>query len=118
MTFDELRSANATRVHRWHDEDSIPWNIAEWTNALCGEAGEAANVAKKIRRVETRARGRDNERDVDELRRKLGDELADVVIYADLCAHELGLSLAECVAVKFNRTSVEYGFPERLREPA
>jgi hypothetical protein len=27
--------------------------LADWSNAMCGEAGEAANVVKKIRWIET-----------------------------------------------------------------
>lgn len=113
LSFDRLREINTTRCARWHDGGE-PWNIAEWTNAVAGEAGEASNVAKKIRRVETRAVGRPGELDVAALEAKLGEELADVVIYCDLTAAERGIDLAEAVRAKFNKTSVEYGFPERL----
>lgn len=113
LSFEVLRAINVSRCTRWHS-DGEAWNVADWTNALCGEAGEAANFAKKIRRIDTNAHGRPTEQNRDELVDKLGMELADTVIYADLVADFLGLDLAEMIRVKFNRTSVEYGFPERL----
>jgi len=113
MTFADLRGPNVVRCARWHS-DGVAWNIAEWTNALQGEAGEAGNVAKKIRRVETNAHGRPSEQDVAALEAKLADELADTVIYADLTAAERNIDLAAAIQSKFNRTSEEYGFPERL----
>lgn len=113
LLFEELRSVNVPRCARWHS-DGVAWNIAEWTNAMQGEAGEAGNVAKKIRRVETSAHWRASEQDVPELEAKLGDELADTVIYCDLTAAERSIDLAAAIRSKFNRTSEEYGFPERL----
>lgn len=55
LTFDTLREVNVTRCKKWHPPGSIPWTSADWSNALCGEAGELANVVKKIRRQETGA---------------------------------------------------------------
>ncbi len=113
LKFDDLRVVNVSRCLRWHPPGSIPWNAADWSNALCGEAGELANVVKKIRRHET---GCVNNGDpsLAELKPMSADELADVVIYADLLAHYLGIDLGEAVRNKFNRSSVKFGFPERL----
>lgn len=115
LTFAELSAGNRQRAERWHpgfpeDDD---WSGADWSNAMCGEAGEYANIIKKIRRHET---GAANEGDppVEELKRKAARELADVVIYADLNASYLGIDLGEAIREKFNQKSVEYGFPERL----
>jgi hypothetical protein len=47
-TFEALRTRNVSRLARWHDPDSEPWTGADWSNAMCGEAGEAANVVKKL----------------------------------------------------------------------
>lgn len=113
LTFETLRSQNAPRCQRWHPATSIPWSLADWSNALCGEAGELANFIKKLRRHET---GAVNEGDPkpDALVAAAGEELADVVIYADLLAHKLGLDLATEIVTKFNTTSMKHGFPERL----
>jgi NTP pyrophosphatase (non-canonical NTP hydrolase) len=115
LDFATLRRQNEARARRWHpgfpeDDD---WNGADWSNAMCGEAGEAANVVKKLRRHET---GHHGARDGDEahLHDALADELADVIIYVDLLAAKYGIDLAVAVASKFNEVSARQGFPERL----
>lgn len=43
---------NRRRCERWHPgfpHDPGGWSGADWSNAMCGEAGEAANVVKKLR---------------------------------------------------------------------
>jgi NTP pyrophosphatase (non-canonical NTP hydrolase) len=113
LSFDALRLANGSRCARWHPPESTPWTAADWSNATCGEAGEMANVIKKIRRYET---GAINEGDppLEKLKGLAADEIADVVIYADLLAKYLGVDLGQAIRAKFNRTSEKYGFPERL----
>ena len=63
-------------------------NLEYPTLGLAGEAGEVANIVKKIQRdcggVIT-----------DEVRAKLKDELGDVLWYISACADELGLTLVE-----------------------
>lgn len=83
---------------------------------MCGEAGEAANVVKKLRRIETSTVGAHNAAQTDDvaLRAKLGEELADTVLYAVLVADHYGIDLATHVVAKFNSVSVESGFPERI----
>ena len=127
----ELRAANVARMHRWHGEDD-GWTLADWSNAMNGEAGEVANVVKKIRRTETpglweaqkypgdsglaqitlAAMPADEAREA--LLVKLADECADVLCYLDLLAHEAGIDLGQAVASKFNRVSQAQGFPERI----
>lgn len=63
-------------------------NLEYPTLGLAGEAGEVANIVKKIQR--------DNEGVItDETRLKLKDELGDVLWYISACADELGLTLNE-----------------------
>lgn len=109
-----LSLPNRARARKWH-EGMEPWSGADWSNAMLGEAGEAANVVKKLRRLETGARGnRVNEQDVNNLREKLAVELADVVIYMDLlCAH-YSLDLVAAIKSKFDEVSEKQGFPERI----
>ena len=113
LDFAVLRVVNAARLRRWHDPESEPWTGADWSNAMCGEAGEVANVVKKLRRHETRT---SPQGDPDELtlRAWLASELADVVLYADLLAKHYHIDLGGAVIAKFNLKSEEQGFPERL----
>jgi NTP pyrophosphatase (non-canonical NTP hydrolase) len=63
-------------------------NLEYPTLGLAGEAGEVANIVKKIQR--------DFGGEItEETRQKLKDELGDVLWYISACADELGLTLAE-----------------------
>jgi NTP pyrophosphatase (non-canonical NTP hydrolase) len=63
-------------------------NLEYPTLGLAGEAGEVANIVKKIQR--------DFGGEItDEVRAKLKDELGDVLWYISACADELGLTLEE-----------------------
>jgi NTP pyrophosphatase (non-canonical NTP hydrolase) len=66
-------------------------NLEYSTLGLAGEAGEVANIVKKIQRDHG---GVIN----DEIRGKLKDELGDVLWYISACADELGLTLDEIAA--------------------
>lgn len=115
LSFNNLRLANVERAKRWHPgfPDTAGWSGADWSNALCGEAGEAANVVKKLRRSECGARGAlDPDRPA--LLVALAEEVADVATYLDLLAAYYGIDLGRAVAEKFNRVSEREGFPERL----
>ena len=61
-------------------------NLEYPTLGLTGEAGEVANIVKKIQRDHG---GVIN----DEIREKLTDELGDVLWYISACADELGITL-------------------------
>jgi NTP pyrophosphatase (non-canonical NTP hydrolase) len=92
-----------------HTLDS--WSPSEWTNAICGELGEAANLTKKILRHDQGIRGnvKPEDQDRDALRLRAIDEIADVIIYADLAIQALGGDTASVVRDKFNRKSAEIG---------
>jgi NTP pyrophosphatase (non-canonical NTP hydrolase) len=115
ITFAEVTAVNRARAGRWHPgfPDDDTWTLADWSNAMCGEAGEAANVVKKLRRVETGLVGVLDLPAV-ELREALADELADVFCYLDLLATKAGIDLPVAIVAKFNRVSERQGFPERL----
>jgi hypothetical protein len=93
LSFDELREANVRRCEAvFHSLDR--WNELEWAGAMCGEAGEAANQAKKIRRGDANASAY-----------KVAQEVADTIIYGDLLCARLGISLGDVVRAKFNEVS-------------
>jgi NTP pyrophosphatase (non-canonical NTP hydrolase) len=115
LSFAQLRAVNVERAARWHPgfPNDGKWNGADWSNAAAGEMGEACNVVKKLRRQETGGRGAVDP-DYHVLLSKLGDEIADTIIYLDLLAAFYGVNTAEAVAAKFNAVSVREGLPERL----
>lgn len=92
VDFEQLRAANVTRS----EQCFFPvkeWTPTDWATAMAGECGEACNLIKKNRR------GDPVELDA------IGDELADVVLYADLLAARLGIDLGQAVRRKFNAVS-------------
>lgn len=110
--FSELNAARADRWHSGFPQNEDGWTGADWSNAMCGEAGEAANVVKKLRRIDT---GLEGNRGVSEteLRAKLATELADAFTYMDLLATFYDIDLSAAIIDKFNAVSDEHGFPER-----
>jgi len=131
LTFDELRDTNKARCEAaFHQVEA--WKPWEWSNAMAGEVGEACaegfalltalsarcgaacNITKKMNRIWPANQFKQNwnkpeDQRMAELEAKLADELADVVIYADLLATRIGRSLGDCVRDKFNAKSDEIG---------
>lgn len=122
LTFQQLSTVNAQRANRWHHgfpKHKDGWTGADWSNAMCGEAGETANVVKKLRRLDTDVQqAEQGEHEVQDyqnmLRQKLATEIGDTFMYLDLLAQFYGLKMEECVAETFNRVSEREGFPERI----
>lgn len=102
-----LRAANAARQLEWDADNQI--TAAYRGNELAGEVGEACNVIKKLERERMGIRG--SRASVAEL----ADELADVLICADLIALQYGIDLEAAVARKFNATSEKVGLSTMLR---
>lgn len=112
LTFQQVAEINAERCKRWHNE--AVWTGADWSNAMNGEAGEAANVVKKLRRHETGAYLGVMDKDYGSLTLDLAHEIADTILYAFLLADHYGINVAAAVVDKFNLVSERQGFPERL----
>lgn len=118
LTFDELRAINKARCEAaFHEVDA--WKPWEWSNAMAGECGEACNITKKMNRIWPanqfkQSWNKPEDQRMAELEARLADELADVVIYADLLATRIGRSLGDCVREKFNTKSDEIGSPIKL----
>jgi len=73
-------------------------NLEYPTLGLAGEAGEVANIVKKIQR--------DFGGEItEETRQKLKDELGDVLWYISACADELGLTLTEIAEFNVEKLS-------------
>lgn len=100
-----LREANTARQHEWDPNDKV--TLTYRGNELAGETGEACNVIKKLERERIGIRGsRASVLD-------LANELADVVICADLIAMHEGIDLDQAIRDKFNATSEKYGLVTR-----
>ena len=98
MTFEEYQS-EASQTALYPRRLS---NLEYPTLGLAGEAGEVANIVKKIQRG-------NNGVLTDETRAKLKDELGDVLWYISACADELGLTLDEIAAYNVNKLAQRHG---------
>jgi NTP pyrophosphatase (non-canonical NTP hydrolase) len=77
-------------------------NLEYPTLGLAGEAGEVANIVKKIQR--------DHGGTItDDTRAMLKDELGDVLWYISACADELGLTLTEIAEYNVNKLAKRHG---------
>ncbi len=77
-------------------------NLEYPTLGLAGEAGEVANVVKKIQR--------DFGGEItDEIRTRLKDELGDVLWYISACADELGITLTEIAEYNVGKLAKRHG---------
>lgn len=108
-TYPTLRSANIARQMEWDGDNQI--SASYRGNELAGEVGEACNVIKKLERERMGMPG--SRATVDEL----ANELADVLICADLIAAHYGVDLEAAVQRKFNATSEKVGLSTRLSVP-
>jgi NTP pyrophosphatase (non-canonical NTP hydrolase) len=77
-------------------------NLEYPTLGLAGEAGEVANVVKKIQRDHGGVLN-------DEIRSKLKDELGDVLWYISACADELGITLDEIAHFNVEKLAKRHG---------
>lgn len=120
LTFAQMQEENSNRCRRWHTgpEGMNEWTALEWAGAMCGEAGEAANAAKKLRRLELGMQQASGDTpaptDLHGARARVLKEVGDTVIYAGLLCERVGGTLEEAVREAFNSVSVREGFPERL----
>ena len=114
LTFATLRSANLARIPQFRnsagqlahaEKDGSDWVPAQWLQAVIGELGEYANIRKKYER-----------RDISlhEFKVLAGKELADVQIYLDILAFQLGIDLGQATIDKFNEVSTRVGSSIRL----
>ena len=108
LTFAKLRVVNVARCEAvFHGLDR--WSPTDWGCAMAGEAGEACNIIKKLRRLDDGPKPAYYEGEKTRLAEEAALELADVIIYCDLLAARLGYTLEEVVKTKFNVVSNRRG---------
>ena len=109
----ELREKNETRANEWRrdrtTQSRTPLTFS--TTELAGEVGELCNEIKK---VERKTYGLAGGKTLEEAFPKICEELADVVICADLIGMKLGINLPSIVRDKFNKTSDKNGMTTKL----
>ena len=96
LTFRRLRKANVLRCETAFKRCLRDWSLAEWSNAMAGECGEACNITKKILR---------GDKNIKKHRIELAKEIADIIAYADLLAAAADIDLEKAVIEKFNEVS-------------
>jgi NTP pyrophosphatase (non-canonical NTP hydrolase) len=112
MNIFEIQQLNLERAQEWH-EGSEPWTGGDWAAAMCGEFGEAANVVKKIRRIETGVRNavsQNKNKGIEDLRVDLESELAGGFLYMLLLASHYHIDMEKAIEDEFDRKSTENGF--------
>lgn len=121
LSLRQVIEQSALRAKRWH-EDYEPWSPLEWSGAMCGESGEAANAAKKLKRLAQKMKNLDKrglkspvvEEQAAEYRKLIAKETADSILYGVCLCNEIGEDLVETLIKVFNEKSEEYAFPERI----
>lgn len=116
-----LQRQSRDRAARWH-EGAEPWSLLEWAGAMCGESGEAANIAKKIKRIDqgmwnnafTPASPADLQGKRQQLCAALARETADAILYGICLLNELDVDAGDVIRAVFNQKSQEAGFPEAV----
>lgn len=121
LTIEEVVNTSIERAKRWHGGSVNSWTTLEWAGAMCGEAGETANAAKKLKRlIDEMPSINEASRhylDQDEAKKQVAKEVCDTILYAVLVAASVGLDGKQVTAYLvdvFNQKSIDYGFPERL----
>lgn len=114
LDFAQLRYANEQRLPQFKNRKGEPahskadgsdWSLNDWGVAAGGEMGELLSLLKQVRRGDVA---------LDELREDIGKEIADVIIYLDILAKQLGLDTGKIVAKKFDEVSRRVGSDLRL----
>ncbi len=104
MTFDEYQKLASLTAGYPNRKDNLQYP----TLGLAGEAGEVANIVKKIQR--------DFEGIItEEIRNKLKDELGDCLWYIAACADELGLSLEEIAKHNVEKLAIRYNLSHQTK---
>lgn len=116
-----IQAVSITRSNRWHNGDYKEWSALEWAGAMCGEAGEAANAAKKLKRLEDKLVSLNSVEEnrhytnKEQAKNAIGKEVADTILYGVLLMARAGITdVEEVIREVFNAKSIEYNFPERL----
>lgn len=112
LTFDEFSVINLRRCEspKGFNHELHSWTLADWFTAALGELGEAANVAKKLKRIQDGIQGNKETETERALLEKLRQELADTFSYLDLLVQSTGFCLGDFLMDVFDAKSKEIGY--------
>lgn len=110
LTFDKLSEENKKRCEspEGFDHACDSWTPTDWACATAGELGELCNLLKKQLRTKTATKP--NLKDT-VTHAQIAEEIGGTLLYLDLLATRLGMSLEGCVRYEFNRVSEKRGYP-------
>lgn len=117
LTLRELSAQSWDRSKRWLNGDMSQWSLLEWAGSMAGEAGEACNVAKKLKLIEHKLVNAGSERpmyDTGVAKFKIAWEATDTLLYAIVLIKAAGYDPESMIRDVFNAKSIECGFPERI----
>lgn len=120
MDINYFSKINLQRCEEGFKHKLESWSEAEWTNAIAGEIGElliVCNTVKKLIRFRDNVQGnfKPNE-DLLTLKIKAAEELADIIIYADLTLARLGFNSNDVIKQVFNFKSKQINSTIMLAE--
>ena len=111
----EMQNFACARLPYFHGEAGInDWSTLEWAAAMSGEAGEATNVTKKLKRVDTGHARKKHPQRREELVEALALECADTLTYLLILCKKEGIDLNDAFIRKFNQVSEENNIPVRI----
>lgn len=103
LTFSKFQELNKNRCNTVFHKENEWWAPELWGLAICGEAGELANLLKKVVRGDFT---------LEERREEIEDEIADVLTYCDLLTTRIGSSTETILMRKFNKVSARAGYQQ------
>lgn len=92
------------------------WTLLEHAGEMTGEAGEAANVAKKIRRgwktkktkQGSKKRVPHSDKDISSLKDHLAEEIADTIIASIVLSIAADIDIESAIVDKFNEKTADW----------
>lgn len=132
LSFTTLREANTLRLPLFKNSKGEPahtkadgsdWKLSQWVNATSGELGELSEMIllaamnKSLGKIGDTAKKLDRgDKDLDEARKGIAKEMADVGCYLDLLALRCGIDLGQAITDKFNEISERVNVPIKIKE--
>jgi len=114
LDLQQFRKINTERaVEGFKTYANVP--LSFWGTALAGELGELCNMIKKMERVEFGGIDAGSSYTAESLTKEMiEEEIGGIVIYLDLLASLLGISIEEATIKTFNSKSEKYKFSQLL----
>lgn len=114
LTFALLRRQNITRCDAWPQ----PLHRSTPSDLACAVATEVGQLCEQIGRLRQHLQvtcpSKFRSALAAEITARIGQELADLVLFADLLAARLDLPMDEILAARFNSVSEQLGSPVKL----